>query len=168
MAGGFKDWNVGEVLSTTDQNKMVQHVFVAKSADQTVSNTTKVNDTHLFVSVLANKTYYVDTLIFYSADPARGIEFGWTVPSGATLRWCPNGLVGPTSSVGPVDRFVYSATDTAVAQSASTSDYMLPIIGMLKTAGTAGTLQFRWSQFVSGAPGSILRINSYLRATRLT
>lgn len=167
MAGGFKDWNVGEVLSTTDQNKMVQHVFVAKSADQTVSGTTKVNDTHLFVSVLANKTYYVDTLIFFSADPARGVEMGWTVPSGSILRWSPNALSAPTSAVGPVDRFVYDATGLASTSSASTSDYMLPIIGMLKTAGTAGTLQFRWSQFASGAPGSILRINSYLRVTRL-
>lgn len=131
---------------------------VLKTADQTVNNSiVLVDDTHLLLSVAANSTYLVEVTAFYTATINANIEWGWTVPASATMRW---GVHYTTEAKTQAD------TLTGAALGTTTYAYHT-LIGTLVTAGTAGTLRLRWAQDIAEATNTTMRTSSWMRLTKI-
>jgi hypothetical protein len=121
---------------------------VAKTADQIVNNTAWVNDTELFLAVLANRNYFI-SFYFGSAHPnaAVGFQFRWNVPAGATIQGFANGMVDsqvPYICGNPLSAGAAFTLTNYVAQ-----NHIVTGGFILKVGATAGTLQL---QFGMGAP----------------
>jgi hypothetical protein len=146
------------------------YTFVRKPSDETVTSSTSLQDDNdLFVSVAANATYWVDGFIIYSGSDVADINAGWSAPAGATFDWALNtGDNTATSANMPIYRLSSLVTDTIfVGCIGSTLRLSAPLTGVLVTAGTSGTLRFRWAQLASNATASTVRAGSFLRLTRL-
>jgi hypothetical protein len=129
-----------------------------KTADQTLtqSDTTPEDVTGLSQAVEASRRYRIEVMLLTNAANATSDwKFGWSgVPAGAAGLW--GGIAGG----GTADFAVQGAatnqkaladfTATIAAGSAGVTGGFL-IVGYLKTAGTAGTLQFQASQNTSNA-----------------
>lgn len=133
-----------------------------KPSDETVtSSTTLQDDNDLQVLVRANATYKVDLHLVYQSGTTPDLKFGWTVPAGATMA------VGAYETFGGVfNGFAQVETDTPPADGLAANE-PLWLTGGLFTAGTAGTLIFRWCQNTSDAGNTIVRKGSYLAVTRV-
>lgn len=170
----FKTFADDEVLTYDVVNRyFVQQTSVIKAADETVtSSTTLQNDDHLSVSVLANSQYFVEFFIIYDAIQAADIQIGWSGPSGASFDWTHGGLaLSTTSTSGSVSRLYRTLSDIGTIggpSSTSGTNAIIPGEGRLVTAGSSGSLTFRWAQNTSSATGTVVKANSVLIVQRLT
>src|SRR5574341_1924364 len=84
---GFKTFGTGTLLPASDLNTyMVQQNFVRKTADESVtSSTTLQDDDHLVIAVEANTNYFIEAFLIYDGDAAGDFKFTFSVPAGATL-----------------------------------------------------------------------------------
>jgi len=142
-----------------------------KTTDHTSNNSTApVNDPHLALSVAANTTYAFESCLFYSAATAADVKFSLTGPAGAIGRTSDWG--GGISAVNPFDAVVWGALATLTLDWAYGGTGVGAInagraVGTIITAGTAGTLQLRFSQFVANASDAKLYAASWIRLTRV-
>lgn len=148
----------------------LQELYVAKTADESVtSSSTLQDDNHLLLSVAANTDYYglLVVLATSAANAAGDIHTGFTFPAGATLHW---GAHGPTTalasgSVGDVEYLArLSATSGTTEISYGLSTSILTIVHYLHllTAGTAGTLRLQWAQQASNGSATTVKAGSYM------
>lgn len=127
-------------------------VFVLKTGDESIaSNITPQNDDELSVPVVANAIYRVEVNAIWTTG-GGGFRCDFTGPASATMVWTDNDGVGATTIGQDV---TFSATTGA------------SFIGALDTAGTAGTLQFRWAQNTSNAAATVLKAGSYILIRRV-
>lgn len=151
---------------------------VRKSADETVTSSTALqDDNHLFMSVAANTTYKVEVYLRYAAEGTSAggrIIMGWSAPSGATLDWWGNGHLDSMGNNTYVARATAGLSLTANPGSGGRgafgsgvgADVFINPRGTLVTGGTAGTLTFRWAQANSRTVGTIVRAGSALYLTK--
>src|SRR6266568_1273001 len=147
-------WSVGQVLAASDVNLWFVPIVIQKGANQSVtSSTTLVNDTALVLAVAANAIYALDGFFIYDGDAAGDIKWHFTAPASATLNWVSSGLAsGAAGSTDNVSRTAQTLADTAPSGAIGAgSSVVLPVLGILTTAGTAGNLQLQWSQNASSA-----------------
>lgn len=141
-----------------------------KTADQSVANSTLVNDTELFVPVIATAVYYVAALIIYRAAATPLFKFGWTGPAGATMSWCPNCLSTAVTAavVGSINKSiaVIGTAPSGGAAGIGTSVCAEPV-GTLITTGTAGNLQLQIAQDTTNATATIVKADSMLYLVRV-
>lgn len=141
-------------------------ITATKTANEPVtSSTTLQNDDELLVAVEANAMYDVLLHLLHDSATAGDVVIGWSGPSGATMNW---GMIGAqvttTSSTTVPDVTMPALTiaqTNALGGGASIGTYCL-VHGVLTTAGTAGTLNFRWAQNSSNATASNVRAGSQL------
>lgn len=147
-------------------------VFARRTADATAISlsTTLTDDSALFVTVVANAVYVVQSQIIYTADPSGDLLIGWSGPASASFDW---GINGPGSSQTTTTGTFYngsntiSGSDTVGGVSAVGSPVIARPGGVLVTSGTAGTFKFRWAQGTSNANGTTVKAGSYLYLTRV-
>jgi hypothetical protein len=143
--------------------------FARKTADQTVNNSaTLVNDTHLFVPMVANATYTGMLLLFYSSNTTASIKFAFTFPAGATVSWAPVAYqaVGSFTILLSALNTYQSGVDNPLF-GAGGSDFPTAIINIIaRTAGTAGNLQLRWAQNTANVSNTTIKQDSYMIVTR--
>lgn len=132
-------------------------LFARKTADETVNNSaTLQNDNHLFLSVAASTTYELTGLLVYTSGATPDFKFGWTFPSGLTMRYTVLATVGGTFGT-------YGQVQTAVpAIDGAGSELTVPIMGIVIVSSTAGTLQLQWAQNTANASDTKLHTNSYI------
>lgn len=140
-----------------------------KTAAEAITNNTMQNDDELFLSVEANATYDVLLHLYHDSATAGDLLIGWSGPSGATMNW---GMIGAqvttTSSTTVTDVTMPQLTiaqTNALGGGPSAGTYCL-VHGTLITAGTAGTLNFRWAQNATNATASNVRAGSQLIVRR--
>lgn len=148
-----------------------QTLYVRKLASETVSSgttgTTLQNDDELFVSVAANATYEVRTLIRGAAQTADDLKVSFTGPAGYSFDYV---AMGPT---GGAAQFTDDLTGLFTTGGAPTfgglGGTQIPIFinGILITGGTAGTFRFQFAQGNLSASGVTVLLNSYLRLDRV-
>lgn len=138
------------------------------------SDTTLQDVTGLSVSVPANFIYVVDMVL--GADVASGstedIKFGFTFPSGASLRvhgmgGTTAGVTGSTASDMNIQATDITSGSTTLAYGTSTAGTWVLLRGVLVMSSTAGTFQVQAAQNTSGANAARVRGNSYIMLTRV-
>jgi hypothetical protein len=146
-----------------------------KSADETVTNSTSLqDDNHLFLSVAANAVYKLDLCLFYDGPTNADLKMTWTVPSGTGMTWGID-TVDPsatTSTPFPISRGVNTSPTTQMVLGTPTdgSGWWVNglISGVLRVGGTAGTLQLRWAQNTANAIATTVHTDSTLELRRLS
>lgn len=129
----------GLSLSGTTLSALGYTEIITKSADETVSGTTTLqDDDELFFSVDANSTYSIMfEAIISRANTTAGTTWTiqWTVPSGAVGSYYTTGspqLLATAAGIAPN----FAAT--------STGPLFITIKVAVKTSSTAGTVQLKW------------------------
>jgi hypothetical protein len=134
------------------------------------SSTTLQNDDHFAFSTVANASYALSGYILCDGDPAGDLNCDFTVPAGASFLWTNFANSGPAAGASLTDYNVV-AQGGSVARAinligAGITGSFKPE-GYLDTAGTAGTLQFRWAQNASNATATRIIAGSRMSLTRI-
>lgn len=138
--------------------------YVYKTADETVTtSTTRQQDDHLFVTLLANTRYAFELFLAHTGD----INFAFSSPAGSTIYW--GGDVIPTgtgSSAGSVYRLLAGSSPAVVTDisGGSFNAFFAPVKGVIATAGTAGDLRLMWAQ-PSASGSTVIKANSWMQVT---
>lgn len=137
----------------------IRPLFARKTSDETVNNSTTLqDDNELFVSVAANQVYKLHLMVGYSSGTTPDFKINFSLPSGATM---------PRSS------FITGGTGAAVQHGTFTgasvvgidgqgSDASLQIWGTVVMGSTAGTVTLQWAQNTLNASDTIVRSGSTL------
>lgn len=135
--------SVGGNLSVTGTGQILSAV---KTASQIVNNSvTLVNDTVLFMNVVANATYILLGTVSYASPTAADIKFNWTFPVGATISY--TGIAPGTAATaadGPV--VMTSSSAAQFIRGGTATSIGMQIQGMLTTGANAGTLRLQFAQ----------------------
>lgn len=177
MAFTDHTWSVGETLTAANMNGLrdnfrlvAPHLIVRKTADETVTSSTTVqNDDQLVLTVAANEVWYGElVLLFTAAAVSSGVKIGWTFPSGAIAQsamWVnSSGTVAQFSDYSSASP---SGTMPFGAQVTGSSINLLPVSFYYAAGGTGGSLQLQWAQTTTNATGTVLKTNSTLWAVKL-
>jgi hypothetical protein len=136
-----------------------------KTADQSVtSSTVLVNDSNLFVSVLASATYWFQCYLDFEGgtNGSSDIKVQWNAPTGATLRW--QVFAGGTAGIGTPAGIGTRVQGTAYALGTNGPGSLTAasMWGTLAVSTTAGTLQLQWAQNTSNGTATIVHTQSAL------
>lgn len=146
--------------------------FVRKTGDETVTSSTVLqDDDHLLATVVANATYEFRLVAFYDGGTTGDIKLGFTVPASSTLIWGINGATAGVSNIANATAnwtvTTASGGSAVVGANGAATKMILRAEGLLRTAGTAGTLQLQWAQSSSDATATTLFTDSYLIVRRV-
>ena len=132
---------------------------VTKTADETVNNSTTLqDDNHLVFAMAANITYAIDmVLLLNSTGDTPDFKFGWTVPSGCVMFW--EGIVNNAWGFGGT--VLKGAGDTDTAGSVSGTGGALFKL-FVRNGANAGNLQLKWAQNTADSSDSKLLKHSHM------
>jgi len=159
----------GTTLTTGILASLLPDVATKAALESVTNSITMQNDDELFSAVEANATYDVDLHLLYDAATAADITIGWTGPSGAAMAWGMVGAQVNVTSSGTVPdvtmqtRIISEVQDLGGGPSTGTYAW---VHGTLTTAGTSGTLNFRWAQRALSATATNVRAGSQLIVKR--
>jgi hypothetical protein len=168
----LKTWSAGDILTASDINAHpVQQTWVVKSADESVTSTTTVqNDDHLVLPVLASTRYWLEAFLIYDGAVGGDIKLGWSFPSGATMRWYGGGMADSATvdNNAATNQFCSAINQTMPFGCFATANPdAVHIRGNLLVASTAGNMQLQWAQLTSSGTATKIYAESLLRLTRL-
>jgi len=145
--------------------------FIRKTADTVRTSTATVAaDPHLTFAAEANANYVIETYLFYTADVAVDIKFNYSVPAGASgIRWVLGVATEATSHTNITMRSsAHGATETpGIGSAAIASGEGGKDTFVLNMGATAGNVTFQWSQNTSSANALTLRMNSFMKVTKV-
>lgn len=129
------------------------------SAQGVTSSTALVNDSALFVPVLANAIYLFETVIQYvgGTQNSSDLKMMWSAPAGSVLAWSPTYL--NTSGV-LVAGIANGISATLIA--GTSGNRTITGFGSLAVGSTAGNLQLEWAQNTSNATATQVIAGSLL------
>lgn len=134
--------------------------FVSKTADETVNNSTTLqDDDHLVFAMAANTSYLVNAVFLLDATGTTpDFKFGWTVPSGCTMIWASSGG-SSWESGSALSMASESAALVADSRSGTTGAEYQAIV---RNGATAGNLQLQWAQNTANGSDSKVLKHSHL------
>jgi len=145
-------------------------VLVTKTADETVNNSTLLQDDNdLVFAMAANTTYVVNTVLLLNAagDNTPDWKFGWTVPAGCTMLWQSEGSsawgAGTSVTVG-MELLTESQIDTA---GSDVADHGAAHRAIVRNGANAGNLQLQWAQNTADASDSKVLKHSHMTVRNL-
>ena len=149
-------------LATHALSPLLHPTIVRKTSDQTVNNSdVLVNDSQLFLPVLANEIWFVHVRMRVQTKDTPALKAAITCPAGGVVRahqFFESYAMLEYYNAGNPMAFT-NAGDTTDAQA---------IINILYVGGAnAGNLQVQWAQQTANATDSKVLTNSYLIASRL-
>jgi hypothetical protein len=174
---GFVNWVSGQILNAADLMRLPQHNHVIKPSDESVANGTLQDDDHLLLAVAANTDYVLEGLLIYSANqPTGGLHFTWSSPAGATMLWNPGSFNNYDAQGTPnYDMQSRNIADGAVAvglgSGGAGNAFRITArpYGILRVAGTSGTIRLRWAQAqLNAGDATVMRAGSWLRITKIS
>lgn len=146
--------------------------FARKSGDQQLdqSSVALVNVTDLGLAVGANQTWIVSGVVYYDAATTADLKLGWTYPASSAGKW--NGSGAATNATTATQASAnFSQRDygqNATFGGAGVGTLMfVRIAAIIRTAGTAGTLQLQAAQGTSDATTVSVFTDSFLEGRRV-
>jgi hypothetical protein len=140
--------------------------LIRKTADQfVISTTTLTNDTEFLVALPTAGIFQWRHLVFADGAATSDIRFAYTMPAGATMRW---GGIGPSTAVAAgvgTSSFLTqtgSGSSLLFGTSAVNTIETFMLEGEITMGGTAGNLQFQFTQDSSVASNTTIRARSRL------
>ena len=161
-----RTWTDGELVGKAimdphirDNLNYLYHVAIMKASDETVNNSTTLqNDNDFLFTVAANDKWAVEMTLYLSTGATPDWKANWTKPASTTIT---HTLAYNTSGTFQDWR----TTDLVVASSGSTLE-QVHVYALVLVAGTAGTVQFQWAQNTLDVSNTIVKAGSYMIATR--
>lgn len=151
---------------------LTEGLFVRKTADESVtSSTTLQNDDHLVLALVAGTTYLLTGMLIYDASTAGDFKLAFTVPAGVTINWTAAGFrVADTTASGGGSPTVQTGSGTTknVGGIGAGSKGAAVLNGLIRVGTTAGNLQLQWAQDVSDATATTVYTDSFLRLIKVT
>jgi hypothetical protein len=146
----------------TDGNLISEAIIAIKASDQTkTTDTTAAADSALVVALAANKSYNITGSIFFTANTAPDIKYGFSWPSGATAK-----ILGSAMESGSTNKsndiFVTSAATITWSTTTGANNCII-VQGTITTSSTAGNLSFIWAQNTSSASATTVQSQSILK-----
>lgn len=143
-----------------------------KTADETVTSSTALqDDDFMTVTLVANTVYVVRNVFFIAGDDAADLKVNYTVPSGTTGWMGQTALFAPAgaSTASDANMVAYAVSGTALAFDlaigiADTNFVVATVDGLMEVGGTGGAMTTRWAQVTSSGTGTTLKRGSYLLA----
>lgn len=166
-------------VSARDFNEAGAHVgtlfgahgssFASKPSNTSItSNTTLADDSDLQLSVAANATYAMTSILKYEASTTGDISTQWVGPTGATAVGAVTALLSTATSDANLYVVGYALSDIhAAGGRGSGVPRAMQFVGTVTTAGTSGTMKLQWAQFASDSTATILYAGSYLWLQRV-
>jgi hypothetical protein len=163
----------GEVVTAAQLNTHLRdnltavgpHGRIYKTANQTYTGTTFVNDTHLLFPIGANEVWLIDLYMKYLALTANDIKFAWAMPSGydsGTSQWG-----GYYESTGATAVFWGPDSVTGTTFNVTSASPLIAVVrGILVNGATAGTAQLQGAE-AAGSSGATFYQGSWLAAHRV-
>jgi hypothetical protein len=159
---------VGGNLTVTGTGRVLT---AYKTSDTSrASTTTLTADPALTLAVVANATYVLEGVLFYSsASVTPDLQMTIDGPASTGGMWALSAPSAGSTSDPDAVRVVASAI-------AAGRGYGVPVAGSvfsgilsgtIETAGTAGDVAVWWSQFVSNATSTTMKAYSWIRLTRV-
>jgi hypothetical protein len=119
-----------------------------KNTDETYSAGVYHDDPVLKLPLWGNSTFLLTGMIVAQVSTGTGfnLQFSWSVPSGASMRYMTNHPVSAYSNGSTVNVRYFSAGDAVNMRVQSFTDLAQTahLFGTVVTGSTPGTLQFRW------------------------
>jgi len=162
--------SLAQDIDTTVKAIENKTLFVRKTADEIVNNSTSLqNDDHLVLAVAADSVYIVEAFLIYRANVSADFKLAFTWPASATMSF---GSIGGDLDAGGGDnntvklqarqRATSGSTTLTYASIGTGSETSLRVTGLLITGATAGNLQLKWAQNTAHASDAILMEDSWL------
>lgn len=122
----------------------LDHVGVAKPSNQGLINSaTLQNDSALVVALEASVNYRLTLLAIVVADNTTpDMKIGWTLPTGATMRW-ENQSAFVAAGLAPL------TGGSVLVLPCDTTELVYLVTGIVYMSTTAGNLQLQWAQNVA-------------------
>lgn len=165
LSGTPITFNSGATMQSPGRKQVIR-----LASSMVINNTT----TQAPVSALAFQAeahglYKVNFMLIYDASQVADMAIGWTVPSGSTMDWAPDGLSsGATSTGGSVVRQYRTAADiAAVGGVAVGTKVVAKVEGILTIGATAGTVTPTAAQLVAEATNATVQAGSTIIIERL-
>lgn len=168
VGGSSNTW--GTTVNTALNQLNGYDVFARKTADQSVtSSITKVDDTHLSGSVLANGVYIVRWSLRTDGATAGDLRYAFVGPGAATMAWESAGLAAAdATNVAPsITDVAAIGTDAVHGTIGTGSTTRVDGSGLLLVSSTAGTFKLQWAQGTSSATATRVLTGSWMFARQV-
>ncbi len=139
-------------------------IGVRKPSTETLSSdTTTDDDSDLAITLLPNKEYVMDGVVFASSTSSQpDIKVAFSAPTGTILD------IGIIASTMREAELIQSPdTDTDGIPLSANKPAAIQITGTVKTGNTGGTLTLQWAQNSSNANAVAVLRGSYIRADEI-
>lgn len=140
-----------------------------QTADQTRTNSTAfLSSPDLVCSVAANAWYTFDSFIIVDTNATADFKFNLALPagSGAVLSLWGSGVLAASISDVIFHDVLNTTTIPAGGVAAGTLMSMRPA-GILAIGATAGSCTFQFAQNTANAVGTILKLGSWMKLSRV-
>ncbi len=172
-----RTWVTGETVTAALMNTHIkdnllaigEHVKVVKSADESVtSSTTLQDDDELLFAVAANETWLYRFGIFATGNTTGEFKYKINGPTSHAMRYGHGGAMEDTSATVSMLRAGRDDIDIQPINVQTTpTAIMLQLDGIIANAGNAGNCTLRWAQNTSDGTATVVEQNSYLIATQV-
>ena len=155
--------------------RILDYVFVRKTADETISGTSTLqDDDHLVFAIDANEIWIVKYVLFYAGTSASAsasdLKINWTLPSGATGHggsYRPQtGTTSTTSTTVGVFSSQAGFTTDLTAGTVTTTQISFVIDAIIVNGVNPGNVQLQWAPNTT-SDGTTVLTNSFLEAKRV-
>lgn len=167
-----RTWTDGELVNASimnghirdNFNAMGPHLLVRKTADESVTSSTVLqDDDSLLFAIPANETWEFTMTMLWTAPVGFDMKWTFTWPgTGVVTTSWP--LAGGTNPV--IQTVNVSGTESDLDAIISTLQ-MTTFHGSVANGGSPGTFQFRWAQDTSSATPAVVKANSTLWGVKL-
>jgi hypothetical protein len=170
-----KTWSVAEVVTAANMNthlrdnlNAVEHLIARKTADETVTSSTVLqDDNHLLMSIGANEVWSFTFRLIYAALGTGDLKVAFTFPAAGDIT----AYAVAQNAGGTLTQARWAgATPTAAIDFAgigATSKIVVPIFGVLVNGATPGTFTMQWAQNTSDGTATTMYTNSALWGCQL-
>ncbi len=141
-------------------------VTLYKAADQSQTDSTLTNDTHLQFAAASATTYEVQVGFTYTQPGSSGdLIAKWNIPSGANLKgvWL-GGIDGTSPRLSPVTEASSAAFHTGSSATLAGGFFS----GYLESSGAAGTLAPQWRQQDADASATTIYTGSWMSVRQVS
>lgn len=134
-------------------------LFARKTADETVNNSTTLqDDNHLGKLCTLSTSYEVELLLIYNSGATPDFKINFTGPAGSSFTWVAISTLGIS---------IPKTLASSLALDGTGADASVLVKGLFIMSTTAGGLQLQWAQNTANASDTIVRTGSYMRLRKV-
>lgn len=156
-----------DVPSATQFNSWLVNVLFARrtSTASVTSSTTLADDSQLTLAVEANATYRMTMMLSYDGATGGDLKVNFTMPAGASMLAHVTILIPTAAGQQDYQGFSWTGSTTTLGCLGGTASGL--VVGLFRTAGTAGNLTLQWAQATSSGTSTRIFTDSFIDLRRV-